>query len=1103
MPAIVHEPAAQHDGNAHEPLEHDERRHLVHFYESDEGLCDVIATFVADGLAAGEALVLLTSDDRRARVMGRLAAKGVDAARAHIVWLNAEESLAAFMSDSAPHPKRFTQIVGGVIARAAEGVTGVRAYGDMVEVLWARGNLDAALRLEELWSDLQEQQPFTLLCAYAISYFAKRPAELEQVCARHDRMHPRTPGAAGDAERTQRSSVERALRSALQDLRKSEEGLTASRRQLRTIIDALPALVAYVDADRRYRFCNRAYEQWFGRPGTEIEGNHLRDVLGDAAYQGVRTHIDRVLDGEPVSFEMQVPYRDAGTRFVEARYVPDLGPDASVQGFVALVSDISARKRLESAREVVTRRTERLGAITTAIAKAVTPTQVFAAIVDEIAETLAASSAALWILRDEGRRAALARSVGWSEQTHAALSDLAVDGPTNAPVLEAIRERKAIWIDSQRELLHRYPELAAMVTPGRDCRVVVLPIMVQGTMLGALGLTFDDAPPLDDELRGLLAVTTRTSGQALERLRLLEAEAESRARSEALAERMALLSAASRAFSEAGHDTTTVLQRVVEQVTETYADACGITLVAESTDALQLAALHHRDPEIDAGLRRLLGSIPPTLDSGLTGRVASTGEPVLIPVLEHESLDTSLSTLEHRAFAERLLPLSIAVVPLRVRGVIIGTLGALRNGRSQPFTHEDVTLLQELADRAALAIDDARLYRDNERARLRAELLYGLTNAVIGAACREDVFEAALEAITRGLDTTRAAILVNHAQTMRFVAWRELSDDYRTAVEGHNPWSSSDRAPQPVLVSNVNEDQSLTGFQALFEREQIASLGFFPLMSADRLLGKFMIYYDEPRTLASHEVELAQAIANHVAAAIARFSAIEDLEQAVRFNEMFTGVLGHDLRTPLGAITTAAQVAMIRNENEKLVKPLSRISNSGQRMARMIEQLLDFTRLRVGSGIPLSPEPLDLVSLVRQTMEEFDDVHHDWTLRLSQAGDTMGSWDADRLSQVFSNLLANAIQHGSVEHGVTVFVDGQDRDRVRAKISNMGEVPAQLLPRLFEPLAGGRRRRDGSHGLGLGLYITRAIVMAHGGSVQVRSDTASGTTMTVSLPRHA
>jgi signal transduction histidine kinase len=237
-----------------------------------------------------------------------------------------------------------------------------------------------------------------------------------------------------------------------------------------------------------------------------------------------------------------------------------------------------------------------------------------------------------------------------------------------------------------------------------------------------------------------------------------------------------------------------------------------------------------------------------------------------------------------------------------------------------------------------------------------------------------------------------------------------------------------------------------------------------------------------------------------VGAAVARFDAIADLERTVRFNEMFTAILGHDLRNPLGAIMIAAQLAMKRGD-EKLAKPLARIHTSGERMGRMIDQLLDFTRLRVGEGIPLRPERVELVPLMRQVVDELDDANPEWTFRLEHEGATDGVWDADRLSQVFSNLVGNAVKHGAPEHGVSVRIDGTAPDEVRVRVQNMGVVPPDLLPRLFEPMIGAQQRREKSHGVGLGLFISSEIVRAHGGRIDVRSSEADGTLFTVALPR--
>ncbi len=450
-------------------------------------------------------------------------------------------------------------------------------------------------------------------------------------------------------------------------------------------------------------------------------------------------------------------------------------------------------------------------------------------------------------------------------------------------------------------------------------------------------------------------------------------------------------------------------------------------------------------------------------------------------------------------------------LPLVTPGRRLGAL-ALTFAGQRELDEAERSFLLLLGRTAGQALDRLALLENEKASRARAELLYKLAAAVIGASRVEEVFEAALEAIAPALGTDRAAVLVTDADdVMRFRAWRGLSDEYRRTVEGHSPWKRDARDPQPVLVADVQDDASLAGYQSLFRRERIGALGFIPLSSGGRLVGKFMVYYDRPRDLTPTELELARAIANHVAAAVARFKSLADLQETVRFNEMFTGILGHDLRNPLAAIITSARLAMSRDTTDKLRKPLARILNSGDRMTRMIDQLLDFTRVRLGSGIPVTAVDVDLAALVRQVMDELDEANPSCPLRLSCAGDTVGRWDPDRLSQVFSNLVANAVHHGVVEHGVDVSVDGGAADLVRVEVRNRGAIPPRRMQTLFEPMAGSSRRPDTSHGLGLGLFITRELVRAHGGSIQVRSDRRSETapeepgvtTFTVCLPRRS
>jgi PAS domain S-box-containing protein len=392
---------------------------------------------------------------------------------------------------------------------------------------------------------------------------------------------------------------------------------------------------------------------------------------------------------------------------------------------------------------------------------------------------------------------------------------------------------------------------------------------------------------------------------------------------------------------------------------------------------------------------------------------------------------------------------------------------------------------------------------ERQRAEERFQAVYCLTGAVISAQRPEQIFDAALDAIEKTLGATRSSILCfDSGGVMRFRAWRGLSDEYRAAVEGHSPWSPDSVDPPPVLIPDAELAPELAPLLPVLRREGIASLAFIPLVSGGRLLGKFMVYYDRPRELGPADLALARTIASHVSAAVARFATVAELQETIRVNDVFTGVLGHDLRNPLSAILTAAQLALTRDESETLAKPLSKIVTSAHRMARMIEQLLDFTRIRMRGGLPLDPGPTDLVAVLRQVIDELDGAGTEAAFDLRQRGDAAGVWDDDRMCQAFSNLVGNAVQHGRRGGPVTVSVDGTNPASVQVDIHNDGQVPADLLAQIFEHIPLDRMRHS-RQGLGLGLIIARQIVLAHGGRIAVRSDDGAGTTFTVILPREA
>jgi two-component system sensor histidine kinase/response regulator len=228
---------------------------------------------------------------------------------------------------------------------------------------------------------------------------------------------------------------------------------------------------------------------------------------------------------------------------------------------------------------------------------------------------------------------------------------------------------------------------------------------------------------------------------------------------------------------------------------------------------------------------------------------------------------------------------------------------------------------------------------------------------------------------------------------------------------------------------------------------------------------------------------------------------LEELRQALHVNEIFTAVLGHDLRNPLAAVLNGAELLLLMPGDKKVATVASRIRSSARRMEKMVSQLLDVARIRAG-GVALEPGRGDYAQLCRRIADELKHAGHANPVQIACTGNTEGLFDPDRIGQVLSNLLGNALQHGDPAGDVTIHVDGSDPAQLTLSIHNRGAVPAAVLEQAFTPFRPGREARS-QPGLGLGLYIAKYFVDAHGGSIVLDSSVANGTTFTLRLPREA
>ena len=245
-----------------------------------------------------------------------------------------------------------------------------------------------------------------------------------------------------------------------------------------------------------------------------------------------------------------------------------------------------------------------------------------------------------------------------------------------------------------------------------------------------------------------------------------------------------------------------------------------------------------------------------------------------------------------------------------------------------------------------------------------------------------------------------------------------------------------------------------------------------------------------------------EAIDQSLAESVTRYT-----EELGHSKEMFLAILGHDLRTPLGAIITSARFMLETHElKEPHLTLTSRIASSSTRMNHLVGDLLDFTRSRLGGGIPIVRKDASMTKIVQDVVDEIGAVHPLRRVQVDFNGDNRGEWDCPRITQALTNLIGNALEHGSDKTPVAVDVRTSDGD-VSIAIHNRGSaIPPNLIKSIFDPMKRGRSApKAGASGgnLGLGLYIAEQIVQAHKGRIEVESSEMAGTTFTVHLPRRA
>ncbi len=394
-----------------------------------------------------------------------------------------------------------------------------------------------------------------------------------------------------------------------------------------------------------------------------------------------------------------------------------------------------------------------------------------------------------------------------------------------------------------------------------------------------------------------------------------------------------------------------------------------------------------------------------------------------------------------------------------------------------------------------------------ERARDRLEMLTRLIAEVNEGADLDAVVGTALRLSVGllGADDGALRLIEEDGSTVRTFA--EVRDAGRTGeATPLQLLPHSREAGETGQAVHVTSAEARAGEVDLFRRAGHSSSLILPL-TLDRICFGFMYVNWKARAdrLPAEDVAFAKAMADQCALAITRAWVLESekaaraaAEELNRRQEMLSAILAHDLRSPITAIALTANALVRRSGlDQRQADAVERIASSARRMEGLVEELLDFARARQAGGIPVERERTEIEAVCARAIRGHLASHPGARVDFTLSGSGQGLWDPSRLEQVVSNLVGNALEHAPAGTAVEVRAGGTD-DELVMTVRNRGPViSAETLARLFEPFRRGDRRGS----VGLGLYIAKEIVRAHGGDIAATSDRADGTCFTVRLPR--
>ncbi|HKG23959.1 MAG TPA: GAF domain-containing protein, partial [Blastocatellia bacterium] len=571
----------------------------------------------------------------------------------------------------------------------------------------------------------------------------------------------------------------------------------------------------------------------------------------------------------------------------------------------------------------------------------------------------------------------------------------------------------------------------------------------------------------------------------------------------------------------------TTLKTVARLAVPVFADWCAVDMFDES-GAISRLIVAHKDPEkveLAHELQRHYSPDPNRLSP--IGEVLRTGKSLFIPEIHDSLLEANASDAGNLQLIRALGLKSCIAVPLLARGTILGAITFVSAESGRVYDSEDLTFAQELAQRAALAVDNARLYDETRRAldtrqqavelhrtvEERLSLLVQASETLIATPVLSEVLPAILN-LSSSLVAADAHAVWRYTladNQWRIVSASGLSEGYKhAAIQVAD--STASTMDSPIVAEDVYAEPLLAARTDFHRLENIQSLMAVPLRTRGRLSGTLVFYYRVRHRFSELEIRIATALSNMAAAAITSAGLYEEqilmraeAERANRTKDEFLATVSHELRTPLNAIMGWSQILRRGKYDESSLRhAVETIERNARAQGQIINDILDVSRIITGK-LPLDVRPLELSSVIESAIETVRPAAQAKEIRIQTILDTGAgpvSGDVNRLQQVIWNLLSNAVKFSPRGGRVQVRLE-RVNSHVEITVSDTGRgITPDFLPWVFDRFRQADSSTSRTHGgLGLGLAIVRHLVELHGGTVHAESEgEGKGAVFTVTLP---